>query len=168
MKTSILKTIAFTTLILLISGTFSYINAQPPRKALERIAQIKKSKLIEILNLSEENSNKFLSKYTAWEKKILEQKKAVDETSADLEASLRKGDGKDELIQKSQKLLDAQQNLQNMNTDKLKAMREVLNDVEYAKFLVFEDRFPKELQRMILKKQRGMMGPGKGRMGNGE
>ena len=161
MKTSIFKTIALALLIIILSGAFYTISAQQPRKALERIGQMKKSKLLEILDLSEESSNKFLSKYTAWEKKVLEQKKAIDEASADLESSLRKGDGKDVLIQKSQKLIEAQVKLQNLNTEKLKAMKEVLNDVEYAKFLVFEDRFPKELQRMILKKQKGLMRPGK-------
>jgi hypothetical protein len=127
---------------------------------------LKKSKLLDILDLNEEASNRFLSKFTTYEKKLHEQKKQIDETSADLEDGLRKGISKDDLNKKSQKLLEAQMKLQDMNIEKLKAMKDVLNETEYAKYLVFEDRFPKELQRMLFKRQKDK-GP-EDRMGKGK
>ena len=149
------------------------LDAKPRGKPKERIKQIKKMKLLEILKLDEAEADKFLVKYSSWENKIEDQKDIIDNTSDDLFDAI-KGDASIEDIKKlSQKLLAEQEKFSNMQIEKLKAMKEILDDKNYAKYLVFEDRFFKELSEMMMKRGMGQgpggpgegPGPGKGRRG---
>ena len=143
-------------------------NAQPKGKPMERIKQIKKMKLLEILKLSEEESNKFLVKYTSWENKIEEQKDLVDKSSDDLFNALKNEAPLEDIKTLSQKLLAEQEKFFIMHIEKMKAMKEILDEKNYAKYLVFEDRFFKELTEMMMRRGVGKgpgegQGPGRGR-----
>ena len=71
-------------LIVLIAVFFAFSStntfAQRNIKAKERIEQVKKVKLLEVLELDEKAADKFLAKYTAWENKIKDKREA-NETS---------------------------------------------------------------------------------------
>ena len=96
--------------------------------------------------------------------KIEDQKDLIDKTSDDLFDAL-KDDGSIEEIKKlSQKLLAEQEKFATLQIDKMKAMKEILDDKNYAKYLVFEDRFFKELSEMMMRRGKGQ-GPGDGRRG---
>jgi len=142
----------------------SEMDAQPKGKPKERIKQIKKMKLLEVLKLSEEEADKFLVRYTSWENKIEDQKEILDKTSDDLFEALKDDASIDEIMKLSQKLLTENEKFTNMQIDKLKAMKEILDDKNYAKYLVFEDRFFKELSEMMMKRGMGQGpgGPGEG------
>jgi hypothetical protein len=156
MQTLIRRTIFF--LFLSCFLMLSFATAQPER-ARERIQQMKKMKLLDVLKLNEQEADKFIVKYSAWENKIEDQKGIVDKVSDDLFELLR-NDGKGEEVSRlSNSLLAERKKFMNMELDKLKAMKEVLNDVQYAKFLVFEDRFLKELGRMMMQRGGSRGGP---------
>ncbi|MFA6571689.1 MAG: hypothetical protein WCT77_10715 [Bacteroidota bacterium] len=159
MLTSIRK-ICLIALALTLCTAFIY--AQPAEKAKERIGMMKKMKLLEILNLDEQQSEKFIAQYSSWERKIEEQRANIDKASGDLRKSVKDNASNDELEKKSGALIDAQSKLQNIYFDKLKAMKSLLNTKEYAKYLVFEDRFLKELQKILIKRS---MSKGKGNQG---
>ena len=152
MQKSIHKPVLFLIILIFAASATLPLNSQPARKVKERIDQMKKIKLLDILNLDEQTSEKFLSKYSFYEKKLHEKKKALDEASDEIEQVLKKGANKDELSQKSKKLLTAQEEFHSLVIEKLKAMESILNPTDYAKFLVFEQRFYEELQRILLKK----------------
>jgi hypothetical protein len=137
------------------------VDGQPPKRPKERIKQIKKMKLLEVLKLSDEEADKFLVKYTSWENKLEEQKDIVDKISEELFNSLKDNASIDEIKKLSQKLLIEQEKFSNMHFEKLKAMKEILDDKNYAKYLVFEDRFFKELSEMMMRRGQGD-GPGGG------
>lgn len=148
-------------ILLLLAVPSLETEAQQPKKPKERIKQIKKMKLLEVLKLSEEESDKFLVKYTSWENKLEEQKEIIDKISDELFEALKANSSIEEIKKLSQKLLVEQEKFSNMNIEKLKAMKEILDDKNYAKYLVFEDRFFKELSEMMMRRGQGE-GPGGG------
>lgn len=162
MLNSIYKKVGAAVLILALSISFS--SAQPANKAKERIAMMKKMKLLEILNLDEQNSEKFLIKYSAQEKKVEEQRMAVDAVADELSSAIKKDASKDEIANLTEKLIVSQSKLNDVYLEKLRTFKTVLEPKEYAKFLVFESKFMKELQKILLNMAKGKgKGPGGGR-----
>ena len=145
-KWSIIGIAALTALLFFQSAL-----AQPPR-AKERLDQLKKTMLLEQFNLSEADADKLLVKYTAWEKQIKEKKDAYDKSNEDLKQAIAK-QSKD-LAQVTQKVLDAQIELHNTMANKLKDMKSLFNETDYAKFVVFESEFHRELQQMIMERRK--------------
>lgn len=137
-------------------------NAQPAFRAKERLAEFKKMKLLEILDLDEKTSQQFLSKYTAAEKAIEDKHSKLEDAMLDLEYLLRKKASKDEISKQSQKVMDAQRDLLNTMFEQQKEIKSVLNDEQFAKYLIFENRFRERLQKAIIEKAKG-----KGWKGNG-
>ena len=131
--------------------------AQSDNKAIERIESLKKIKLLEVLKLDEATADKFLIKYTTYENTIKEKKENLDNTADDLKNSLKSHESNDEIIKKSDKMIQLQEELQKIHLEKLKAMKSLLNEKQYAKYLVFENNFNRELRQNIFKvlKQRG-------------
>ena len=155
-------------IILLIALTTSFVTAQPANKAKERITMMKKMKLLEILSLDEQNSEKFLVKYSAYEKKVEEQRMEVDATANELGAAIKKDASKDEISNLTEKLINSQAKLNDVYLEKLRAFKTILEPKEYAKFLVFESKFMKELQKILLKMAKGKgKGPSGGHRGPG-
>ena len=138
-------------LILFLSG--SIVLAQPSKKAIERIRLIKKLKLIEVLELDEETSEKVIKVYEQWEDKIEKQQQIIHEAAQDLEISLKRGDALNVIKKKSDRFMGLQKQLQDLIYDKFTAMRKILDDRQFAKFLVFEHYFKIELLK-IMKKHR--------------
>lgn len=149
-----MKTFSVKTAIIIFSAIlFLSINAnsQPAEKAMERIEQLKKVKLLDLLNLDEQTSDKFLSKYNAYESKILEKKKALDKANNELRESIKKDAPKDDLSQKTQTVLKLQEELSDAVLEKMKVMKSILDDKKYAIFVVFENTFAQELRKKIMK-----------------
>jgi len=162
MKNSLRK-ILISALLVVLTCPFLLIS-QPPRKAMERMEQVKKIKLLDLLELNEAESEKFLVKYNAGEKAIMEKREALDRAVEALQNRVEEKASKEELIKQSENVINLQTELQNQHLEKLKSMKSVLNEKNYAMFLVFESNFMKELQRHIfdLMKKRGGGGERKG------
>lgn len=77
-------------LAIILIAVQSNIFAQPAFRAKERIAEFKKMKLLEVLDLDEKSSEKFLAKYNSAEKAIREKQEKLDEAILDLEYLIRK------------------------------------------------------------------------------
>jgi hypothetical protein len=144
-----------TTVLALCIFAVSYLPlwSQPPHKAKERIEQIKKMKLLDILNLDEAAAEKFITKYTTYENKVNEKRQALDEVTDELQKSVRKKESKDDVSKLTKSYLDLQKQFFDAIADKTKAMSSILNEEEYAKFLIFENEFPKELQKVLFEKK---------------
>lgn len=131
--------------------------AQPPEdmgRMKERIMSMKKVKMLDILELSEEKTDKFLAKFNPAEKKIMEISKSLDENARDMrelleEKSVKSGD----LKQKSEAILKLQEDLHNAIEDKFKSVQTVLSEEEFAKFVVFERLFQEELRKRLMNRQ---------------
>lgn len=134
---------------------FSSLKSQPAFRAQERLGEFKKMRLLEILDLDENTSSKFLAKYNAAEKAIQEKHKEVQDALLDLEYLLRKKASKDEISKQSQKLMDAQKALANTMFEQQKEIKSVLNEEQFARYLIFEHRFRERLQKAIIERAKG-------------
>lgn len=145
------------TITVLICSAITLV-AQPPFHARERISEFKKIKLLEILNLDEQTSEKFLAKYNSAEKIISEKLEKIQDAMLDLEYALRKKSGKEEIAKNSQRLMDAQRDLLNTMLEQQKEIKGILNEEQFAKYLLFENRFRSELQRLLIERAKGEKG----------
>ncbi len=153
MLKSFLKSVIILTIAL--SVIYSYAFTQPPNpRAKERVMQLKKIKLLEILELDEKTSEKFLAKYTSWEKKIVEKRDQIDLSIEDLEKTIRRDAPKDELIAKSSKAVSAQKEMESLLFQAQEDLKAMLNETQFAKLIVFEHRFRGELQKVIMERMR--------------
>lgn len=156
-----MKTFYFRVSIALLMSIFlaGAVYAQPgdgPRnfeRAKQRLMTMKKINLIEVLNLSEEKSDKFLSKYTANENKVMEISNNIDEATQDLHKLLESKTAKSsDLKQKSEAIIKLQDDLNAAVKVKFNDAQSILSEEEFAKFVVFERRFQDQLRKHIMKK----------------
>lgn len=152
MKRLILKftfAVSIIALFGIISSQFAF--AQPPR-GKERIERAKKTFILDYLDLNEEESDRFIAKYSFWENQVIEKKDLYDEALEDLKNAVEKQNK--EIAPLSQKVIDAQFELHKAITDKNKAMKSILNENNFAKFLIFEDEFRRKLQKMLMNRDK--------------
>lgn len=123
-------------------------------KAKQNIAQLKKLKLIETLDLDEQTAEKFFVRYNSEQKKVDEATRAVNESLRQLEQALQKKSAPDQIRQLTDQTLDKRMQLYSAITERYRSVRSVLNEQQYAKFLVFEQRFQEQLRRTILDAKR--------------
>lgn len=119
-------------------------------KAKKQIDQLKKLKLIEALNLDDATAEKFFVRYNAEQKKVEESRKALEDATNELEKAKSSGNS-DKIKQLTQVMLDKHKHLQDANNEFLRSIREVLNEKQYADFLVFESKFQKQLTEILSK-----------------
>lgn len=141
---------------------FSYVTifAQPPgrEEAKKRIQMMKKMKLLEILDLNEQEADKFLIKYNAWEDKLENQDKLLEQITNDLEDAIKDGKETKTINSLTAKYIEEKIKFQKMVIDKFSDLKSILSDENYGKLIIFEERFYKELGKMMWR-----MGPGKGK-----
>jgi len=123
----------------------SLVNAQSKAtKTKERMDVIKKMKLIDILGLDDDKAEKFFLKYNSYDKKIEENRKKMQIAMRELETAIAKNNS-NEIVTKTNDLLNLQEELNKLTLEKLRGMKSVLSDIEYAKFVNFENKFVREL-----------------------
>lgn len=163
----------FNRLIGILISLFLFVgnlNSQPAFRAKERIAEFKKMKLLEVLELDEKTSEKFLAKYTSNEKILREKQEKLDEAILDLEYLIRKKASKDEISKQTQKVQDLQRDLLNTMLEQQKDLKSILTEEQFARYIVFETRFRERLQQAIIERAKGRgwqdeQGPPKKRKG---
>lgn len=139
--------------------------AQPPKmppRAMEKIETIKKIKLIEVLNLKDDEADKVLVKYNTFENKIKEATKQLDNCTEKLEDAVKAEDFKN-IDKLSEEFLQAKKEMDNSINERLTGMKGILSKEQFAKYLVFERRFQEELRHAIMKKMRDRQDGDKGK-----
>lgn len=135
-----------------------------PAMMRQRIEDLRKLKLMDILALQGDQVEKFFAAYNPQQKATLEAKDAMDAASrAVWEATERKAPAAelDQLLVKLQSSVTA---LQRAVEARQEAVRKVLSTEQYARYVVFEVRFRDELDKMIIKRMRdGGRDGGRGR-----
>ncbi|HRP01642.1 MAG TPA: hypothetical protein PLE30_03235 [Candidatus Kapabacteria bacterium] len=133
--------------------SFSLAFAQPNNKRAEKVQKLKKEKLVEFMNLSESESTKFLAKYNEVEKNISNKHSALKTLNDDLEHALKENKSNKELSDLSNKLLNAHHEYQAAISNRFEEFKNILNEKQFAQYLVFEKKFLKKI-RDVLKKRR--------------
>jgi len=150
MLTYNLKKVVLITLI--FSLAFGFVYAQkPPMKALERIQSLKKIKLLEVLELNEAESDKFIVKYNEYEKNVLDKYKQLEEASEELHKAILDEDYKN-IDKLNENYINANKELNQAIQDKYENVKKLLPKEKFAKYLIFERRFQNELRKQIFKR----------------
>ncbi|MCX7929220.1 MAG: hypothetical protein N2663_00640 [Chlorobi bacterium] len=139
--------------VLIAIATVSLV-AQPPaaEQGHKRLAQFKKLKLIETLDLDEQTAEKFFVRYNEGQKKIDQARKELHDAVDELEAAVKAKVSDSELNGKSEQVVKRMQQFAQAITERLNAVRHLLTPQQYAKLVVFEVRFMESLQRALLQR----------------
>lgn len=130
------------------------VSSQPPFRAKERIEQLKKIKLLDVLQLSEERTTEFLSKYNEIDRVTEEKKLEMEHEMKVLEVKIKSNAPEKEIKEQTEKALKAYKEYHESLKNKMDEMKSMLTDIEFAKFLVFESQFHEEVRKIIMKNYR--------------
>ncbi len=150
-----MKIFLFNIVLLFVTISFSYAQdnqSAASNKAIERIQQIRKVKLIEVLDLDDNTADKFFLKDHQNSKKIDNIRQEIDNLSAELEKSLREGQQAD-IRKKSDQMFTKMTEFMNLNIDRLKTAKQLLPEEKFAKFMVFETKFRREIEMFLIRKE---------------
>jgi hypothetical protein len=115
----------------------------------ERFAQFRKMKLIEVLELNEDESVRFFAKQAAHEKNMHALMQSRNEALDGVEKSIHdKGDGK-ALDQNADKILELDKKMFEERRRFEDELRHFLSPDRFAKFLVFERNFGRDVRNAM-------------------
>jgi len=154
MKNSYKTITIFVVLLILGFISINVLQSEPPFRAKERIDQLKKIKLLDLLQLDEQRSSKFLTKYNELERQSKENRLEMEHEVEILELLINSEANIDEISSQTDKVIAAQQRFYKSIDNKLKDIKPLLNEIEYAKFVFFESRFHEEVRKIIMKNYR--------------
>ncbi len=122
-------------------------------KAKQRVAQLKKLKLIETLDMNEQTAEKFFVRYNAEQKKVDDAIKALNDAMRELDKLLSQDPKKvapEQFKPLSDVVLEKQAQMQTAVSERLRSIRSVLDERQYAKFLLFEQKFQEQVRKTLL------------------
>ncbi|MBM4176466.1 MAG: hypothetical protein FJ213_09895 [Ignavibacteria bacterium] len=152
MKYLIILLIAFSA-----STSFSQQRMQMREHQRDKIDQLKKIKLIEALNLNEEASLRFVSRYNEFHKQIRDFQRNKETVIDELQKIVKDGE-KGFSDQKFEELIKKFSQIET-ESDKLKyhffkSLEEILPKYKIAKLIVFEREFARELNNLVQDRRR--------------
>lgn len=139
--------------VVCLSPTISSAQDFPPpddrKPALERLEHLKKVKLIEALDLKEDQAIKFFTRekeYRQAERKLILDRVRLAE---DLEL-LVKTDAKDlDIVKKIGDMHDAEKKILNTRWDFIENVKEILTPKQLGQLVIFEHKFQQEIRRIL-------------------
>jgi hypothetical protein len=120
-----------------------------PGRALERVEQFKKIRLMEVLNLDEENSIKFFARYNKHQELLRDLRKKQVAALAQVQ-TLRKSKAPDGDYTKTvEELLALESQISDAKAGYVDELKQVLTNKQLAEYLVFEVRFQQNLRELV-------------------
>lgn len=121
----------------------------------KRIEEFKKLKLVEVLDLTEEESVRFFPRYNELQNKIRELQMKKDETVDDLQAIVKGGEKNfvtkkyDELVRR---LAQINEEGEKVKANFIYSLEEFLPKFKIAKLIVFEREFFREIRKIATRR----------------
>lgn len=129
--------------------------AQPNKADLqEKIMNLRKVKLIEVLDLEGNEVEMFFSVFNTFEKRHVEVRRTLDDATRDLKRAIDDGASESELKPLTTKVLTRVAALEELVQEQFRAVEKVLRPSQYARYVLFETRFRDELQQMLVERMR--------------
>ena len=148
MQISNFKTIA-SVLTLFFALIAMPVNAQQAKKAFERMNTIKKVKLLELLDLDEQKSDKFLLLFNKYEKEFHALKEKMDLVMAEMKLLVKSDGNNAKINEKITEMFNLREKFMVMQKEKDDKVRKILDDKQFARYLIFEHEFVHELRRQM-------------------
>jgi len=115
--------------------------------------EIKQNKLVTVLELPDDEEATFLTLYTHWEDVRWELKRRRDELMAELRMNVLRREGR-ELSAILSDIDEADAAARTKEAELRAEFRRILSDEQYAKLLIFEDSFNRNLRRLVQERGR--------------
>jgi hypothetical protein len=120
----------------------------PQGRALERVEQFKKIRLLEILNLNDESALKFFARYNKYEELLRDLRKKQVQAFGRIQA-LRKSQAADAEYDKVvSDLLTVETQFEEAKSKYVGELKDVLTSKQLAEYLAFEFRFQQNLREL--------------------
>ena len=142
------------------------LQAQPrpdsPRRPFERIERWKKVRMIEFLDLSEEQSSRFFARLHEHEKRRRALNAQHTEGLDRLERLVRNRAAGPDYLPAFQEVMEVQANIGALDREFFESLDDLLSVEQRAKFLLFERQFERQLRDAFREMRRGRTegGPG--------
>ncbi len=120
-----------------------------------KIEQLEKVKLIESLNLSEEQSVRFFARRNEHRKEIEKLEMRADEIIRDLEKLTDEPNDRniDEQKRLLNEFLDIRVQIENKRKQFILSLNDILSPEQVSKLVVFEKRFKDEIRKILMKRK---------------
>jgi hypothetical protein len=123
------------------------LHGQNPEKMRERLKAYKKIMLMEKLNMNEEQSIKFFSRYAEHDESIKKAKVEMDQAIDMLEQGVESGKGDNEKA--IQLVFEKDIALKKVIIERIKAMKNILSQQQYGKYVVIEYKLLDDVKKAI-------------------
>lgn len=145
-------------LFLIILFTFIQIQAQETRRPdfprMHRVEQLERVKLIESLNLSEEQAVRFFARRNEHRKEIESINRKIDELMEEIDRILNSGEIKESYLKKlNEEILLNREKIELKRKQFVLSLNDILSTEQISKLLLFERRFHEEIRDLIIKRR---------------
>lgn len=130
----------------------SSLRGQNPEKMRDRLKTYKKIMLMEKLSMNEEQSIKFFSRYAEHEALINQAKGELDQAVEMLEQVVESGKTDNEKAM--QLVFEKDIALKKVIVERIKAMKNVLSEKQYGKYVVIEYKLLDDVKKAIKKRRK--------------
>ncbi len=143
-------------LILLIfqSAAYSQFDGSRFKKVREKIAQLEKIKLIDVLNMDENTTLKFFARRNQYQNKTDSLMNTENQLIDDMDSSIKSGDKSDGYYREQiTKYFRVQDEIIKSRRDFIRSLNDLLSEEQIAKYIVFEKKFREDIRNLILKQR---------------
>ncbi len=136
--------------------SFSQMHDNPPHHMRDKLNQLEKIKLIEVLEMNEETTLRFFSRRNEHQTKIDELAKRADEIITQMEVIFKAGKVYTEAALKSliEEANTIHTEIVQTKSDFINSLDDILTTDQIAKLIIFERRFKEELKRAMFKRRK--------------
>jgi hypothetical protein len=130
------------------------MNAQPgppdmPPPSPQRIEQYKKVRLLEVLNLDEEKSARFLTRYDKFTKETYDLMKKQRDLVDELDKKLKNNASDQELSATIEDILNCNEKIAETRTKYFHGLNDILTNRQIAEYMVFEREFARNIREVM-------------------
>lgn len=130
------------------------MRGQNDTPVLDKMKSFKKIMLIDKLKMNEEQATRFFARYQQYEEYIKEAQKELEKALIQLD-ELQKT-GKQEYGKAIQHVFDKDLAMRKTIVDRMKAMKGILSEQQYAQYILIEHRLLDNLQKMVKQRKNRM------------
>lgn len=146
--------ISFCIVIFAVFFIVQPMRGQNDTPVLDKMKSFKKIMLIDKLKMNEEQATRFFARYQQYEEYIKESQKELEKALMQLD-ELQKS-GKQEYGKAIQHVFDKDLAMRKTIVDRMKAMKGILSEQQYAQYILIEHRLLDNLQKMVKQRKNRM------------
>lgn len=122
---------------------------------MHRVEQLERVKLIESLNLTEEQTLRFFSRRNEHRKEIESINKKIDEIMEEMYKIINSGEAKESALKKmNEEILSLREKIESKRKQFILSLNDILTTEQISKLLLFERRFHEEIRELIITRRK--------------